>query len=166
MRRLRDDIRDLTKWVDCSKRLIQLKCTYRASGAVYCNPLDMSTTVSNGSNPILLTDDSGVYWTESVYSFKKGYVQDNGKEIDSEFIKELKQGEFLIVRPRSEEKMWAFKVSIDLYRWDCPYGANASGVQNGDGDYLVCTGKEKPDLRTIKLVRNAVFKRFYTERSA
>lgn len=165
MRKLRDDIKDLNKWSRCTKRPIKLKCIYRASGTMYCNTLDMSLSVADKSSPILLTDDTGVYWTESVYSFRKNYIKTDDKEIDRNFLREMHKGEFLDVKFRNEESLWSFKVSVDDYRWDCPYGANASGLQHGDGDYLVCTGLEKPDLRTIRLVRNAMFKRFYVERS-
>lgn len=161
MRKLKEDMRDFERWFLCTRRNITFKVTYRSSGAVYCNPLDMSTTVSDKNTPILFTDDSGVYWTDSLHNFKKQYVQRDGSEIDQGCLELMKNGEFVYVRPKCGEPLWAFKVYVDDYRWDCPYGANASGVQHGDGDYLVCRGKDRPDLRTVQLVRNEAFKRFY-----
>lgn len=163
MRKLKEDVRDISRWSRCLRRAITFKVIYRTSGAVYCNPVDLSKTISNRSTPILFTDESGAYWTDTMYNLKKYYTLKDGGPITQTHIDKMKSGDFVDVKPATYEGMWVFKVDVDIYRWDCPYGANASGVQHGDGDYLVCSGTDKPDLRTIRLVRNAAFKRYYRE---
>lgn len=165
MRKLKDDIKDLNMWKKCKSKLTPVYASWCTNGSTYYNQIDGTTSKACHKTPILLRDESENYWTESVKNFCRLYVAPGGISVKDEILDLIHDGEFYLVYPNEELKMWSFKVDIDIYHWDCPHGANKSGMPRGSGDYLVAFGDDKPDLRTIRVVHERTFQTRYREES-
>lgn len=162
MRYLKDDMRVISNWVRCRHRPIPMKAIWCTTGAVYMNIYDLTKTVSSAKTPILVSDlQENMFQAISIVDFKKSYTTETGAEIDSKFINTLKNGDFIPILYKEEEGLWSFHVVSDLYRADCPYGANKAGTNFGTGDHLVCPGISRPEFSMIRLVTDAVYTTFY-----
>lgn len=162
MRRIKEDIKNVGAWKPCLRRHDIFSVTYTTTGAVYYNPHDTSNSTARYRTPILVRDKTGAYWTETVRDLQNQYEQMDGAPIGDDFIELLKTGEFYDVRPKDSVTYWSILVDVKEYGWECPFGANKSNLPRGDGDYLVCRGNNKPDLRTMKVVHNSMFNLLYT----
>lgn len=161
MRRLFEDLGDLSLWQRCCRKPDLFEVTYSTTNAVYLNKADNSVTTANRRTPIVVRDEGNSYWTITVKELCNNYVTPNGCALDDIFVEKLKSGEFFTVRAKSEYLYWVFHVNIKDYGYDCPYKANSLDKPHGTGDYLVCRGANKPNMSTARTIQNSVYKRLY-----
>lgn len=160
MRVLQEDMRDPQYWKRYRRRADSFYAARSTTGAVYYNAHDSSNSTTTYKTPILIKDGSGSYWTITEKEFMSIYEGADGKDISRD---EIKTNEFTEVQPKEDPVYWAFHVGVRDYGWDCKYGANATDISHGDGDYLMCKGDSRPDLRTVKVIHNKMFTRLYEE---
>lgn len=161
MRRLLEDLTDLSRWQRCCRKPDLFEVTYSTTHAVYLNKTDNTVTTANKRTPIVVRDEGANYWTISIGELRHNYVTADGNKITDDFLAQLKTGEFFAVRAQSEYVYWVYHVAIADYGYDCPYKANSLDMPHGTGDYLVCKGVDKPLMNTVKVVQNSTYKRLY-----
>lgn len=163
MTKLKEDIRDLSKWSQYVYKDNIYEVTLFDMDSVYVNTHDQSITVANSDRPILVRDADKVYWAVSMEELCSKYTYPDGKPIKLDIYEQIRYGAYVQVKARAVA-LWAFHVDVNVYRYDCPYGANKASRFVKTGDYLVCSGDTCPDLATIEVVHEEVFKRNFMKK--
>lgn len=156
-----EDIYNKSMWKPCC--LVERKFTAFKieSGAAYINTRDGSITKATPQTPMVVKDDEGVLWTESVQEFCLHYKMLDGRQITQEYLSNMEECvDFEIVADTSQT-WYAFHVLPSKYGFDCPLGANKSDAYNGDGDYFICKRINNLRLQDIKILRTETFNVLY-----
>ena len=156
-----EDIYNKSMWKPCC--LVERKFTSFKieSGAAYINTRDGSVTKATPQTPMVVKDDDGVLWTESVEDFCLHYIFENGERITSEYLADLEECSDFNVIADTSKTWYSFHVLPSKYGFDCPLGANKADAYNGDGDYFICKQINNLRLQDIKIMRTETFNVLY-----
>lgn len=155
---LNKDLNNYRKWVRCVRKKNKYTATYWDTGAVYYNKRTMQMSQATHETPVLLRDEYGALTAISKRDLVDNYTKLDGSSL---CVREIGNGDIVDVCTRSVGGLWAFHARTDVYGYNGPFGINSSGTYNGSGDYVVCTGHNKPNLATAKVLSDVVFHELY-----
>lgn len=160
MKNINSDIRNHKNWKRCTRRVETYEARYSTSGTSYINPLDDSMSRATINTPILLRCQDGFYSTMSVDKFIKQYETLQHTPITEELIQTMRNDDYIQVLSKSIP-YWVFYADIETYGWNCSFGINIAGKSRGKGDYVICRGKSKPEVKTSQPIHHEIFNKHY-----